>query len=90
MMTDESLLEWARGWLKDDTVEDPTFRERFLTALGVEMRAHRQPRIDQLERELAELRRVGRAIASYQPAAHATTDAEADLWVQFYGLVDEV
>ena len=43
-MTDESLLEWVRGWLKDDTAEDPTFRERFLTALGVELRLRRAER----------------------------------------------
>lgn len=39
MMTDESVLEWASGWLRDSPPEDPTFRERFLQGLARELRS---------------------------------------------------
>ena len=41
MMTDNSLLEWATGWLRENTSGDPNFRDRFVAALGVELRARR-------------------------------------------------
>ena len=41
VMTDESVIEWASGWLRDDTTEDPTFRQRFLDGLASELRVRR-------------------------------------------------
>ena len=38
-MNDESVIEWARGWLRADTPEDPTFRQRFLDGLQEELSA---------------------------------------------------
>lgn len=37
---------------------------------------------------LTELRQVGRALAQYQPAVHAETQEEADLWAKFYLLLE--
>lgn len=37
MMTDESVIEWAMGWVRDNTPEDPTFRERFAAGLRSEL-----------------------------------------------------
>jgi hypothetical protein len=41
MMTDESVLEWSRGWLRDNTPEDPGFRQRFIDALAEELKERR-------------------------------------------------
>jgi hypothetical protein len=41
MMTDDSVLEWALGWLRESPPDDPTFRQRFLDALSMEMTARR-------------------------------------------------
>jgi hypothetical protein len=41
MMTDESVVEWASGWLRDNTSEDPTFRQRFADGLRSELAARR-------------------------------------------------
>ncbi len=41
MMTDDSVVEWASGWLRDNTPEDPTFRQRFKDALASELKARR-------------------------------------------------
>lgn len=42
MMTDDSVLEWVSGWLRENPPEDdPTFRQRLLDGLGVELRARR-------------------------------------------------
>jgi hypothetical protein len=38
MMTDASLIEWARGWLREPTPEDPNFKERFEVTLAEELR----------------------------------------------------
>ncbi len=38
-MTDESVLEWASGWLRDNPPDDPTFRQRFLDGLQEELSA---------------------------------------------------
>lgn len=38
-MTKESILEWASGWLREDTADDPTFRQRFLDGLEEELSA---------------------------------------------------
>lgn len=38
-MTDESVIEWASGWLRENTLEDPTFRQRFLDGLATELRS---------------------------------------------------
>ena len=51
MMTDESVLEWASGWLRDNTPEDPTFRQRFAAGLRAELAA-RQAQVKELESEL--------------------------------------
>ena len=39
------------------------------------------------DEKLVELRAVGRALARTQPASHAKTKDEADLWARFYALV---
>jgi hypothetical protein len=39
MMTDESVIEWALGWLRDNPPDDPTFRERFAAGLRRELAA---------------------------------------------------
>lgn len=41
MMTDDSVLEWVSGWLRENPPADPTFRQRLLDGLGVELRARR-------------------------------------------------
>ena len=41
MLTDESVLEWAKGWLLPNTPEDPTFRQRFLDGLAEELKGRR-------------------------------------------------
>jgi hypothetical protein len=38
-MTDESVLEWAKGWLRENAPEDPTFQQRFLDGLEEELNA---------------------------------------------------
>jgi hypothetical protein len=43
---------------------------------------------NELYKQLEALRAVGRALASHQPACHATTQEEADLWAKFYALLD--
>jgi hypothetical protein len=40
-MTDDSLLEWASGWLRANSDEDPTFRQRFKDALRWELEERR-------------------------------------------------
>jgi len=40
-MTDESVIEWARGWLQQNTPDDPTFRQRFLESLASELKQRR-------------------------------------------------
>lgn len=42
MLTDESVVEWASGWLRDNTPEDPTFRQRFLDGLAEELKGRRE------------------------------------------------
>ena len=42
MMTDASVVEWAAGWLREDTLDDPTFRQRFLDALASELKGRRE------------------------------------------------
>ena len=42
MLTDESVIEWARGWLRDNPSDDPTFRERFEDDLRSELRGRRE------------------------------------------------
>ena len=41
MLTDESVLEWAKGWLLPNPPDDPTFRQRFLDGLAEELKARR-------------------------------------------------
>jgi hypothetical protein len=41
MMTDESVLVWASGWLRENTSEDPSFRQRFIDGLANELTARR-------------------------------------------------
>ena len=67
MMTDESLLEWASGWLRENTPEDPTFRGRFLDGLALELlrrlkgkaMSDRVPLIDYVELEAAAKELIG-------------------------------
>ena len=42
MMTDESVLEWARGWLRDNPPDDPTFQQRFIDGLSHELKVRRE------------------------------------------------
>jgi len=42
MMTDESVIEWARGWLRENPPDDPTFRERFEDDLRENLRGRRE------------------------------------------------
>ena len=44
-MTDESVIEWASGWLRDNTPEDPTFRRRFLDGLALELKVRADVRV---------------------------------------------
>lgn len=41
MLTDESVLEWASGWIGNNTLNDPTYRQRFLDGLLEELKARR-------------------------------------------------
>ena len=41
MMTDESVVEWALGWVRDNTDEDPALRERFAEGLRQELAQRR-------------------------------------------------
>ena len=43
MLTDESVLEWAKGWVLPNTTDDPTFRQRFIDGLAEELRLRREP-----------------------------------------------
>jgi hypothetical protein len=38
-MEDESAIDWASGWVRDNTPEDPTFRQRFIDGLTEELRS---------------------------------------------------
>lgn len=40
-MTDDSILAWASGWLRDNPPGDPTFRQRFIDGLGLELKERR-------------------------------------------------
>jgi hypothetical protein len=42
MLSDKSVLEWATGWLRDSPPNDPTFRQRFLDGLALELKAQRR------------------------------------------------
>jgi hypothetical protein len=53
-MTDESVIEWASGWIRANTPSDPTFRQRFLDGLASELR-ERGDRVHTLETAIARL-----------------------------------
>ena len=44
MMTDESVVEWATGWLATNPTGDPTFRQRFIDGLTAELQARAEER----------------------------------------------
>jgi len=51
-MTDESVLEWASGWVDAERPGDPTFRQRFLDGLRTEMKHRRRAALEEAAREV--------------------------------------
>ena len=74
MLTDESVLEWANGWLLPNTPEDPTFRQRFLDGLAEELKGRREM-----------LLAATTVIGSFRPPTDAKAEAPERVTLHAYG-----
>ena len=68
-MKDESVIEWANDWLRDAGLEDPTFKQRFLDGLALELKMRRET-----------LDAAVQVIESFRPLAQAAKAIADDGW----------
>lgn len=84
-MTDESVIEWASGWLLECPPGDPTFRARFLDGLLAELKARRVEERELCVKELMKVAAAARAAVAFK--VDWTSREAADRWEELNNAV---